>query len=153
MDEQATAIGIYESIIQNSDMGEEKGIASARYYFSCIARCMASIGDYEGAISLLKEQLGRKHFREHKAEILCTMAKISKNFGPIDLFFVYGEAALQIEPLSEGIRFDLAYQYSEKGRRKLAFLHYKKLIDIGSTDGAHFNNLGVEYSHAGLAEA
>lgn len=153
MGEQSLAITTYHSAISQSDLDNQKGVALARTCYANIAHCMTTDGDYEGAMSLLRKQLDKDYFREHEAKILYTMANISKEFDRIDRFFIYGEAALQIAPLDSliiGLRFDMAYQYSEHEYAKLALLHYKKLVDIGRITGPILNNLGAGYNNAGL---
>ncbi|MCP4608446.1 MAG: hypothetical protein GY845_07015 [Planctomycetes bacterium] len=153
MGEQSLAITTYHFAISQSDLDNQKGVALARTCYANIAHCMTTDGDYEGAMLLLRKQLDKDYFREHKAKILYTMANISKEFDRIDRFFIYGEAALQIAPLESlivDLRFDLALQYSKQDHAKLALLHYKKLLDIGSKTGANLNNLGVQYNRTGL---
>jgi tetratricopeptide (TPR) repeat protein len=107
--------------------------------------CLALDNNYNAAVDMLKQILTNSHFEEQKAEILGTMANISKDRGLIEEFISYAEASLSVDPLNTHLRFNLAYAYSDINRQKLALLHYKKLMDI--TKGAvAMNNLGVCYS-------
>jgi tetratricopeptide (TPR) repeat protein len=107
--------------------------------------CLALDNNYKAAVDMLKQILTNSQFEKSKAEILSAMANISKDRELIDEFISYAEASLSVDPLNTHIRFTLAYAYSDINCRKLALLHYKKLLDI-TKDATAMNNLGVCYS-------
>ncbi len=106
--------------------------------------CLAFDGKYDEAINLLSEPLHNDVLKKYKAKVLAGLAKITKISKDSEKFFVYAEGSLNLDSSNTELRFDLAYQHSQKDQNKLALLHYKKLTDtIKSPMG--LNNLGVQY--------
>ena len=60
------------------------------------------------------------------------------------------ERAIQLDPTSDGARFDLAYGYSESSAPALAFLHYLRLVKRKPDHPSAQNNLGVAASKLGM---
>ena len=114
------------------------------------AWCLALDDNYDAAIDLLRESLFESNLKEYKANILGNMAYISKNKDHFENFFFYAEAVLENDPYDTGLRFDLAYAYSDNKNEKLALLHYKKLTTTMTEHNAGLNNLGVSYDRLEL---
>lgn len=106
--------------------------------------CLAFDNKCDDAIELLSKLLSQDTLKEYKGKVLASLAKIAKISKDSAKFFVYAEGSLSIEPSNTGLRFDLAYQYRQKGHNKLSLLHYKRLTDTKKSP-AGLNNLGVQY--------
>ena len=100
--------------------------------------------DLDGALSMLQKLLFNPNFQDSKAKIFKGMAEICKDKDDMKRFFIYAEAALDVDPCDTDLRFTLAYAYSQNKDENLSLLHYKKLIDT-TTNGTALNNLGVQY--------
>ena len=88
----------------------------------------------------LKEDLPKEEeFRIYK--YLSDTVKILKDD---ELFIVFAEKSLSLNPSDDSLRFDLAYKYSELNEHALSLYHYKILIKSNPT-GANLNNLAVAY--------
>ncbi len=107
------------------------------------AKCLAKDDNLNGALSTLRELLFEPNFQDSKAPIFKGMAEICKD-NDDDRFHIYAEASLDIEPRDTGLRFSLAYVYSQKENEIISFLHYKKITDT-IVHSAALNNLGVKY--------
>jgi tetratricopeptide (TPR) repeat protein len=107
-------------------------------------KCVASQGKFDEAISSLSKLLLEDNFKEQKAQVLKGLAEISKDNKDMEKFFIYAEGCLDIDPTYTTLRFNLAYNYSQKGQHRLSFLHYYKLTDTVK-EPLVFNNLGVQY--------
>lgn len=125
-----------------NDAEKKSGLVDA---YIQAAWCLAEDDDLNGALSLLRKLLFDANLQDSKAQIFKAMAKISKNKNNIERFFIYAEAALDINPCDTDLRFRLALTYSENKDEKLSLLHNKKHTDTTEEYGA-FNNLGVQYS-------
>ncbi len=63
-----------------------------------------------------------------------------------NLFVVFAEKALALNPSNDSLRFDLAYKYDDKlEKNEFALYHYKILVNSNPTS-ANLNNIGVSYS-------
>jgi len=106
--------------------------------------CLAFDNKCDDAIELLSKLLSQDTLKEYKGKVLAGLANIAKISKDSAKFFVYAEGSLSIEPSNTELRFDLAYQYRQKGHNKLSLLHYKRLTDTKKSP-AGLNNLGVQY--------
>jgi tetratricopeptide (TPR) repeat protein len=129
-----------------NDTDKKEGLVEA---YIQAAWCLANDGDKDTSIGELKKLLSNPHLQEYRAEIFEAMARISKDKGIFEDFFVYAEASLDNNPVNKQLRFDLAYAYSSNANEKLALLHYKKLTDaIKHSSG--LNNMGASYGNLEL---
>lgn len=62
--------------------------------------------------------------------------------GDKSLYFGAMEAALEHDPTSHDLRFDLAYEYAQHDQHELALFHYSR-ISFSSRTPSDWNNLGV----------
>jgi hypothetical protein len=112
------------------------------------AWCLALDGVTDEAIGELKRLLSNPHLQEFRADIFEAMARISKDKGVLEDFFVYAEAALDNNPVNKQLRFDLAYAYGDNNA-KLSLLHYRKLTDT-TKHSTGLNNMGASYGNLEL---
>jgi tetratricopeptide (TPR) repeat protein len=113
------------------------------------ARCDSKSDRYPDAIASLKRLLADTRFSDHRARILSGMASIANESDMREAFICYAEGSLEADPLDTGLRFQLAYAYSQGISEKLAVFHYQKLLIM--KQGAYsLNNLGVSYGRLKL---
>lgn len=112
------------------------------------ASCLADDDDLNGALVMLTNLLFDSNFHDFKARIFKAMAEISKLKDDIERFFIYAEAALDIDPCDTDFRYEVAFAYSENNENQLSLLHYKKATTAGSSHA--LNNLGVQYNRLEL---
>ena len=124
-----------------NDAEKKSGLVNAHVQ---AAWCLADDDDLNDALILLKKLLSNPDFQDSKAQIFKGMAEISKKKDDIERFFIYAEAALDVDPCDADIRATLAYAYSENKCEKLSLLHYKKVTDT-TINRIALNNLGSQY--------
>jgi tetratricopeptide (TPR) repeat protein len=83
-----------------------------------------------------------------KYNLLKLYGNLNKEDFP-NVFLSLAEAALAIEPDDSGLRFDLAYKYSELDLFEFSAYHYKILVKTAPSE-THWNNLGVAYGNLNL---
>ena len=81
--------------------------------------------------------------------LLKTVLEISEHASDNDRIFGLTERLLQLHPDNTGLRFQLAYRYSEAGYHDLAMFHYLK-IPYQECGAGTWNNIGVEFDHFDL---
>jgi tetratricopeptide (TPR) repeat protein len=113
------------------------------------AWCLAKDNDINGALSMLRELLSKSLLKDNLDQLYKAMAEISKDNDDLESFYIYAEAALNLNPCDTDLRFKLAYTYSQNSNEQMALLHYKKHTDTTIDSGA-LNNLGVQYDHLGM---
>lgn len=117
------------------------------YCYNEESKCLILENKKEEGLETLKNLLYDDRLKNHKEKILDKLAYLylSENLlNNVEKFFIYAEGALEYDPNNSDLRFDLGYQYSEKGIDDLSLLHYKKLSNI-SINPVALNNLGVQY--------
>ena len=122
------------------------------YCYNEESKCLILENKKEEGLETLKNLLYDDRLKNHKGKILCKLAYLylSKNLlNTVEKFFIYAEGALEYDPNNSNLRFNLGYQYSEKGIHDLSLLHYKKLCNISINSDA-LNNLGVQYDRLNL---
>lgn len=130
-----------------NDVEKRKGLINT---YVQAAWCLSLDDKYNDAINMLNKLLFDSNLADQKAEILEALARICKENTNLDNFFAHSEAALDINPYNNNLRFELAYAYSNNNNEKLALRHYKKLTDIIKKHRFGLNNLGVSYDRLNL---
>ncbi len=143
-DKYKEAKEVYLKCLQN--------ITDDRKKFDCflrIANCYSSEKDYDKAIIAILELVNNPIFSQMKEDAFLKLIKIAEEKKDDYLYFVFAEKALDINPVNNGLRFKVAYKYSNMDKEDLALYHYKKLLE-GSEDIMALNNIGVAYSNLGM---
>jgi hypothetical protein len=96
------------------------------------------------AIDILLRELKEDLPQEEQAQIYQYLSDSVKILKDDNLFVVFAEKALSLNPSNDSLRFNLAYKYSEVEDDALSLYHYRILIKSNPT-GANLNNLAVAY--------
>ncbi|MGH9340949.1 MAG: tetratricopeptide repeat protein [Acidobacteriota bacterium] len=64
--------------------------------------------------------------------------------------FTAFESALHHDPVQEGLRFHLAYEYGERDWEELAVIHYEALLSTQPMNNSALNNIGVQLRSLGV---
>ncbi|MBL7198121.1 MAG: hypothetical protein ISS47_08475 [Candidatus Omnitrophica bacterium] len=96
------------------------------------------------ALDILLNELKEGLPKEEEFRIYKYLSDTVKILKDDDLFIVFAEKSLSLNPSDDSLRFDLAYKYSELNEHALSLHHYKILIKSNPT-GANLNNLAVAY--------
>jgi hypothetical protein len=83
---------------------------------------------------------------EAKEVVVRAMRDIADLEGNKDAYFGLCEYLLELHPDDMGVRFDLAYKYSQENQERLSLFHYLRIPD-NERNTATWNNLGVQYEH------
>lgn len=129
-----------------SDADKKSGLVDA---YVQAAWCLADDDDLNGALAMLKKLILDPNFQDSKAKIFKEMSKISKDKDDTERFYVYAEAALDIDPSDTDLRFKLAFSYNQNEYVKLSLIHYKILTDT-TVNSMALNNLGAQYGELKL---
>lgn len=100
--------------------------------------------DSEKALDVLLNELKKDLPKEEEFRIYRFLSDTVKILKDDDLFIVFAEKSVSLNPSDDSLRFDLAYKYSELSEQTLSLYHYKILIKSNPT-GANLNNLAVAY--------
>ncbi len=145
IEEYKKAKELFLSTINKYDLSDPEQIDNMLDSYIEASWCMSYEGNVNEAIEELNKLLLNPNLSKSRAKIFETMARISKEKGTIEDFYIYAEASLADNPVDTSLRFTLAYAYSDKNKEKLGLLHYKKLIETTKSI-AGLNNIGVSYS-------
>ncbi|MCE7699866.1 MAG: hypothetical protein K8E24_013955, partial [Methanobacterium paludis] len=105
--------------------------------------CLIEAKKYKDAIELSMSMLSKDEFEEYKARTFASLAQIYLEKKDFELFYIYAEGSLDLDPLNTDLRFKLALKYSENSYDKISLLHYHKLMKIEANPGT-LNNTGVQ---------
>jgi len=95
------------------------------------SRILTHLGQDQEAVTLLKESLkDNKSNNDSRVQIYQAIADVYKHLESSDSEAYYLEAALKISPDNHGLRFRLAYLYSNSKNSLAAFHHYKILANL-----------------------
>ena len=101
-----------------------------------------------GVIDEIRDEA--EQISDGQALFAAELRKIFDELDEVELWLGVMEHHLQLSPDAESDRFDLAHKLADIGLQALSLQHYQS-IPFAARDGAEWNNLGVQYSKAGLA--
>lgn len=96
------------------------------------------------ALDVLLSELREGLPEEEQYLIYKYLSDTAKMIKDENLFTIFAEKALALNPSNDSLRFDLAYKYDDLEKNELALYHYKILINSNPTS-ANLNNIGVSY--------
>jgi tetratricopeptide (TPR) repeat protein len=115
------------------------------FYLVELYRDQGESGKAEGLLqNLLAEGSNKK-----RARAFAELAQIAKARGDVNLRLGALEKAVELNPLVDSRRFDLAHLYEESKRPQMAVFHYRLLAQDEHAQGAK-NNLAVALGGLGL---
>ena len=82
---------------------------------------------------------------DEKCKIYDYLSDVTKILKENELFVVFSEKTLSLDPSNNSLRFDLARKYSDMDKAALSLYHYK-ILTKNNPDSANLNNQGVAYS-------
>ena len=118
--------------------------------FVRLAECYSNDGKTGLALEMLKSKLAEFTDADDLAKIYEGIAGVYQDLGNQELRALALEKAVELKPNDTDLRFRVAWAYSDKGRKKLALLHYSTLKNFKSEDKDMLNNLGVELERLDL---
>ncbi|MBI5149264.1 MAG: hypothetical protein HZA28_00635 [Candidatus Omnitrophica bacterium] len=127
----------------------EKQVGSKLHRVSLAAHAYVKNGQKNEAINILLKELHEDSPDDEKRLIYGYLADIAKAMEDNELFTVFAEKALAINPSNSSLRFSLAYKYSNMDKDVLALYHYN-ILAANSPDSSNCNNLGVAYASLGM---
>lgn len=98
----------------------------------------------EEALRILFEELKGNLSKEEQFQIYKYLSDTAKILKDNELFVVFAEKSLSLDPSNDALRFDLAYKYDDIGSTELALYHYK-LLTKNNPASANLNNIAVAY--------
>ena len=119
------------------------------YCYRNISKCLEDQGKTEDAIMELTRVLYDPTLAIIKGNILELIAEIYHRDGDFERFMIYAEGSLKENPNNSGLRFKLAFKYSEFGHNRIGILHYKVIAETQKESFA-LNNCAIDYAELGL---
>lgn len=134
----------FEKVLATKD-DKNKVIANIR-----LSNILTKQEKSEEAIDLLRKELISSNVEEDQLKYLIEIDKKLKKLDRNQDRLAVLELANEIAPNNTEILFDLAYNYSELGYKRMSLNCYKKLLSINGENSAAHNNLSILYSEFGL---
>lgn len=128
----------------------EKQVGSKLHRISAAAHAYVKNGQKNEAINILLKELHEGSPDDEKRLIYGYLADVAKAMEDNELFTVFAEKALAINPSNSSLRFSLAYKYSNMDKDGLALYHYN-ILAANSPGSSNCNNLGVAYASLGMS--
>lgn len=90
--------------------------------------------------------------RKSRSQVVARVAKLFLEQNPpdSDRAFALYEAAVDLDPSDNSLRFDVAHAYGEESGNAAAFIHYTRLIDRDAENNGALNNRGVAATNLGM---
>lgn len=104
---------------------------------------------YEEAINTLMNIVNILEYKEFLEKIYLKLVDISKVKNDDNLYIMFSEKSLSINPVNTTLHFNLGLKYLNLQKNDLGVYHYKKLINI-EDGGMTFNNIAVGYGRLEL---
>lgn len=126
-------------------IGYTEDVAEKVGFLINIAKSYARERNYLQALETLLGAVNNSSYNKYSEKIFAALVKIAESKKDDDLYFLFSEKLLEVNPVNTAMRFNLAYKYGSLDENQLAIYHYKKLLSINE-DAVALNNIGVEYS-------
>lgn len=108
------------------------------------AKAYAKNSRRKEAVNILLGELKETLSREEQCIIYKSLATIFEILREDNLYAMFSEKTLLLDPSDNSLRFDLAYKYGSIGKDAFSLYHYKILTQNNPAD-ANLNNIGVAY--------
>lgn len=95
---------------------------------------------------VLQQDLTRTTAPPERSALFVALAKTYETDKPPDheKAFLMRDLAVRSAPSDKALRFKLAYSYSDRGAHELAFVHYRRVIQLDATYENAQNNAGAD---------
>lgn len=111
-----------------------------------VVDCYLEYGEHPEAINFVFTLLQKVEYKDKHEDLFMFLVKIANTVADDNLYYVFAEKYLEINPGNINVRFSLARKYSNGKYQKLALYHYKRLLGV-QNDAGSMNNIALAYEH------